>query len=332
MERKEYCTSCREFNEYDIKTERRSQIMKGKEYFYNIDVLYCKNCGEEIDVVGGFEKEIELFDKAYRQTENIISIKKIKDICELYDVGKAPLSLVLGFGEVTITRYLEGQIPSKGYSDILNKVLADPYYMEELLNENRSKISNAAATKIEKAINELKKVVKLSIKLRATIAAIFDRIEVTPLALQKILYFIQSIHLGRYNKPIFNEDCEAWAHGPVYREVYDIFKTFKYNPIDDSRFTMLTNIEDELSKEEIEIINLVLDSYGCYSAKVLEIITHNEEPWINTRKGLDEMQPSSRIISKDLMRNYYKSVEEKEPFITKQNIYNYISKKTGISI
>lgn len=34
---------------------------------------------------------------------------------KIYKIGKAPLSLALGFGEVTITRYLSGQIPLKEY-------------------------------------------------------------------------------------------------------------------------------------------------------------------------------------------------------------------------
>ena len=37
----------------------------------------------------------------------------IKKIMDIYKIGKAPLSLALGFGEVTIPRYLEGQVPSK---------------------------------------------------------------------------------------------------------------------------------------------------------------------------------------------------------------------------
>lgn len=45
---------------------------------------------------------------------------------------------------------------------------------------------------------------------------------------------------------MYDEDCMDWLHGPVY----EMFKTFKYNPIDDNRFVMFKNRFQELSKEE----------------------------------------------------------------------------------
>ena len=44
-------------------------------------------------------------------------MEDIERLMKLYNIGKAPLSLALGFGEVTITCYLAGQVPSKEYSD-----------------------------------------------------------------------------------------------------------------------------------------------------------------------------------------------------------------------
>ena len=48
--------------------------------------------------------------------ENLVSIDDIKKLMEIYHLGKAPLSYALGFGEITITRYLYGQIPSRAVS------------------------------------------------------------------------------------------------------------------------------------------------------------------------------------------------------------------------
>ena len=43
---------------------------------------------------------------------------------------------------------------------------------------------------------------------------------ITNLKLQKLLYFAQSYYLANYNKQFFNEEMQAWAHGPVVRECY----------------------------------------------------------------------------------------------------------------
>ena len=67
----------------------------------------------------------------------------------------------------------------------------------------------------------------------------FEKLEeVTPLMLQKLLYFIQGESYALNGEPIFPENCQAWVHGPVYPEVYDMFRNFKFNPIEDARFAI----------------------------------------------------------------------------------------------
>ena len=43
--------------------------------------------------------------------------------------------------------------------------------------------------------------------------------EITPLALQKLLYYVQGFYFAFKKDYIFSSDCEAWVHGPVYRDV-----------------------------------------------------------------------------------------------------------------
>ena len=65
-----------------------------------------------------------------------------------------------------------------------------------------------------------------------------------------MLYFIQGIHILLFGGEVFQEDCQAWAHGPVYKEVYEIFRDFQYNPIEDRRLTKFGNRVNELSEQE----------------------------------------------------------------------------------
>ena len=74
-------------------------------------------------------------------------MEDIEKLMKIYKIGKAPLSLALGFCEVTIPRYLEGQVPSREYSDIIKAALASPAYMKQRLMENRSKLTDAAYKK-----------------------------------------------------------------------------------------------------------------------------------------------------------------------------------------
>ena len=37
-----------------------------------------------------------------------------------------------------------------------------------------------------------------------------------------LLYYIQGNYAAIYDKPLFDAPCEAWVHGPVYRNVYNL--------------------------------------------------------------------------------------------------------------
>lgn len=82
---------------------------------------FCIECRKETEYLLQ-KKEI---DEQYRAAEGLVSIDDIEKLMKIYKIGKAPLSLALGFGEVTIPRYLEGQIPS---SELLSKERIMKYY------------------------------------------------------------------------------------------------------------------------------------------------------------------------------------------------------------
>ncbi len=142
--------------------------------------------------------------------------------------------------------------------------------------------------------------------------------------LQKLLYFIQGNYSALHKMPIFEEDCRAWVHGPVYPEVYDLFRDFKYNPIEDARFALLRGTADALTEEERKSIDLVVNTFGMYGGKVLEKITHNEEPWKNARRGYADHIPSSEMLTKDSIQKYYETVDMKYGIETEQGLMNYI--------
>ena len=124
----------------------------------------------------------------------------------------------------------------------------------------------------------------------------------TPLKLQKLLYYSQAWYVVFNSKPLFREKIEAWVHGPVVPTVYRRFKHFRYSEITDKSSISGNHTVDE---EDRLILNLVWNVYGNQEAKFLEYLTHSEYPWTNARRGLSEDQLSSRTISLIDMKRYY---------------------------
>jgi uncharacterized phage-associated protein len=122
---------------------------------------------------------------------------------------------------------------------------------------------------------------------------------ITPLKLQKLLYYSQAWSLVLRKKRLFREDLEAWIHGPVVPHVYQIFKRYGF-------LELLSPFSTEsLELDETRILDEVLKTYGMRSAKFLENLSHSEYPWVRAREGLSPIQKSRKKISLKDMMIYY---------------------------
>jgi len=126
---------------------------------------------------------------------------------------------------------------------------------------------------------------------------------ITHLRLQKLLYYVQGWHLGLEGSPLFEDDFQAWAHGPVLPSLYQRFSSYGATPIlaSDSEPGNPLNLSDE----EREFIEEVWEAYKGYSAAALRHKTHNESPWQNAHKGYGPADRCEEIISKEDMRDHF---------------------------
>lgn len=321
----DFCEVCLDDRLYVIKEEEAIEYARGKEIKYIIKQAYCTECNSPMYIPEINDENLEVLYSKVREKDNIISIEQINDILEKYNIGKRPLSLLLGWGEGTITRYLNGDIPTKNYSDTLKLILEDVDEMSKILELNKCKIKEIAYKKCRDRINDLRRC-ELAIasddnseskikNIAKYIILKYD--EMTPLALQKLLYYAQAFYKVFTEEYLFENDCEAWVHGPVYREIYDEYRNYGRNAIEiEQQEVLLTEIEER-------IVNSIIKYFGCYNGKVLEEMTHSEMPWVLTRKGLNKYDSCSRIIGKDLIDNYFNEVRKKHNLVNIDDIKQY---------
>ena len=122
-----------------------------------------------------------------------------------------------------------------------------------------------------------------------------------PLKLQKLLYLSQGFSYAFHDEALFDDEIEAWVHGPVVPSVYRQYKLYQYNPID------INYSIPKFGEKELEILNYIKDNYAKYDAKFLEEMTHKQEPWLLSREGLDPDERSDKTISKQSIANYFTS-------------------------
>lgn len=147
-------------------------------------------------------------------------------------------------------------------------------------------------------------------------------IGVTPLKLQKLLYYLQAWNLVFFDTPVFQDEPEAWVNGPVYRKVYDqyrdyqMFEFIKIGPeeklhLDECVADIVRAIGLEASQQEL--LDEILSKYGKMASADLGLRTHNEDPWRDARKGLGIFDYGNNVITHKSMAQYYCS------FLNKKN-------------
>lgn len=133
--------------------------------------------------------------------------------------------------------------------------------------------------------------------------------EMTSMKLQKLVYYAQAWNLVWDEQPLFNESIEAWANGPVVRELYEAHRgKFK---VDCS--TLKTGSITKLSAKQKKTIDVVLDFYGKKKAQWLIDLSHMEAPWIDARRdaNLKDGDRGWTIISNAAMHEYYSGLINK---------------------
>lgn len=320
-----FCVECG-CDEFVMKKYRRHYEGQGYDFYLDVEVPFCTKCGAEIDVE---EIEDEIIDRAnekIREAREILKKDEIIEILSKYDASQKFISRMLGWGEITLTRYISaGYTPNKENSDKI-KALRDPYEMLRLMckqvDESDGKIQQEAAyIKLEKSVNRS---IELIEKREGKIYSIVnwflskstDRMPMTHLALQKLLYIAQGWNKALNHEWLFNNECEAWIHGAVYRDVYEKFKKYKYNPLPVVQKDII------LESNERRVLEAVFEKYfKVYTAPTLETICHLETPYVETRNGVKPEERCERIISKDCIAKYYGEIADKYD-ITLDNMDN----------
>jgi uncharacterized phage-associated protein len=137
--------------------------------------------------------------------------------------------------------------------------------------------------------------------------------QLTPMQLQKLVYFAYGWYLVITGERLLDERVEAWQWGPVIPSLYFEFRRFGSGPITDfakpllaSRIVSDNPVKDNQAKA---IIRRVWEIYGKFSASDLSGMTHEpNSPWAKT--------PDKEVRGTDIddaeIERYFRSLAQNE--------------------
>ncbi len=121
---------------------------------------------------------------------------------------------------------------------------------------------------------------------------------ITPLKLQKLIYFAHGWHLAVQGKPLIKEGVKAWPYGPVIPSIYDEYKSYGGQAIPTIEVDNI--IEEGLLNDTItvKLLDKVWEEYGKLGAFQLSNMTHESDtPWQKTE--------TSDVIPDEEIRKYF---------------------------
>lgn len=125
--------------------------------------------------------------------------------------------------------------------------------------------------------------------------------EMTTIKLQKLVYYCQAWTLVWDEQPLFEEEIQAWANGPVVPELFRVHKgKFKVSASD-----FPCGNSEHLTDDEKGNIDIIIRDYGEKSTQWLVESTHSETPWVEARKGCAFGQNCTNVIDHAAMAEYY---------------------------
>ena len=309
-----------------ILEEKTTTIIKGEKVEYNETVYFCSTLGEDDEdayfVPSKVMNENLLKARnAYRRMKGLLTSEEIVDFRKKFGLSQVDLSRLLGWGDVTISRYESKTIQDSTYDNELRLIMDNPLEMLKKLEKNKSSfdcdrygaVKNAIIKAITAGNNAFIKRQNLAnyyvLYSEPSIENGYTLLNIEKLE-QVINYFALKIEgLGKvllmkllwYSDALSYKMNHVAITGLVYRhkpmgalpighnEIISLpgIKVEEENPetFDYSVYHILPNDYDDfskLTKSEMAILDQVIDKFCIYNGRQIASYMHEEYAYTQT--------------------------------------------------
>lgn len=324
-EQKTYtCPNCDSITDTVVKKHIETYPVKGEKITLETDVRFCNKCGSSV-----YDKELDTATlktvyAIYRQKHNLISPEELRAVREKYDLSQRSLGALLGWGEVTITRYENGSVPDEVHNSVL-RLIHDPFNMQELFETNGHRLNKLAYKKLAHRIEELlienrseklieilsrvskyKKPSEFTGYLKFNAEGLMDMMRffaakqdgVLKTKLNKLLWYSDFLHFREYTVSISGATYVHLPFGPV-PDQYELFigllcergdlnrteEEFGAGIIGEKLTAIAESSTDVISKSALTILENVYQFFKDYNSKQISDMSHEESGYIETKLG-----------------------------------------------
>ncbi len=312
-----FCSHCNKKVNYSI---RNNVIQEYKGQLVNVEeiIAVCDECGKDIFVPSVEEDNFKRLYETYREVSGTISPQEIVEFRKKYDLSQRELVSLLGWGKMTINRYERGALPSKSHSDMLKSIISNEEILKQKVLEayETGRINEKTNNNITKCFQSSRKnIVKLLLEVELShdedilngfrkfeiervenlISYIADKTDnLYKTSLNKYLWFIDFENFKQNIRSLTGLRYVKQKYGPViekkgYEEIINLLdeKFYVeetedvYNNSTKAKIISKKNYDISIySKDEMEVINAVIEKLKNMSCSEISKKSHKEDGWL----------------------------------------------------
>lgn len=256
---------------------------------------------------------------AYRAQKGLLTLNEIVKIRDFYGLTQNDFSALLGWGDVTVTRYESKTIQDETYDNIMRMAYNNPMFALESLNKHKERFTEERYQKIRK--NIIDKVEKfgnlylkkqeisslyvnyqveseyngyklLDIEKLASVISYFSHFikNLYKVKLMKLLWYTDALHFRRHGRSMTGLVYKHMPFGAlpiafneiIYLPTVKVVEEIIY---EDISYKIIPNIEVNLSDfslEELNVLQMVATAFKDYSSKEIVDYMHREKAYTDT--------------------------------------------------
>lgn len=228
-----------------------------------------------------------------------------------YEIGKKPLSRLLGWGDTTIMRYLDGIEPNREFAARIERLAESPLEYAGVLEKNKEKITGTAYRKTRKAVyREI--FCDRSTEAMQYVIALAEG-DIAPYRVMMVLYYAQVCSLVLRGLPLFEEEADfSPGQSLVYPRLYAQLREYGVQVVKPETGSLSEEEQDCLKQ-----VYLVLNGYSPNALKALAARTK--------RKIRRHLKTEADHMSAEMLKLQYEAGFRKAGVEKTEDLKKYIA-------
>lgn len=319
-----YCPVCDRVHSVRCLKRASKAVVKNVEVLYDEKFFVCDSCDDENEFITPklMNENLLAARDSYRKATGLLTSSEIIEIRKKYGLSQAELALLLGWGEVTITRYETKQIQDEAHDGVLRQIKNEPSLLYDFLSKHKEHFKEERFCEIKATLlkcidtygiefaerkllldrykkydapSELNGYTVLNIdKTLAVITYFASKTEcLYKVKLMKLLWYADVLHYKRYGTSLTGIVYLHEQHGALPEGHNEILHLNGASIIEEetgesisTRILPNENYVDYVFKsEEKNVLDTVIFKFKNYTGKNISEYMHKEKAYINTIKN-----------------------------------------------